>query len=138
MQISDVLNLSSETVQLHGTSHLTLRLFKNLILGNTCYLHGSKFSVLLSPNFGCYFTQLLIIRKTKQIPPMDAGLCRKPRGQKAKEHHKPLVLNQEVHCTIFPWTAKPQEWINITNHKRDICVWMCVCVWWRGGAREEY
>lgn len=65
---------------------------------------------------------------------MDVVLRRKPRGQKAKEHHKPLVLNQEAHCTIFLWTAKPQEWINITNHKRDICVWMCVC---GGGWGQE-
>jgi hypothetical protein len=32
------------------------------------------------------------------------------------------VLTQEAHCTIFPLTAKPQEWINITNHKRLLCL----------------
>lgn len=53
---------------------------------------------------------------------MDAGLLRKPREQKAKGHHKAFCLNQEAFCTVLPWTAKPQECIIITNHKRHLCI----------------
>lgn len=81
------------TVQLHTASHLTTRVVLEL---DPCYLHGLKFSLLLSPHFGCCFTQLLIIRKTKQIHPVDAGFYRKPMEQKAKEHHPPFCFKLEA------------------------------------------
>lgn len=52
---------------------------------------------------------------------MDAGLCREPREWKAKEHHKPFCF-KPGNYTIFSWTAKPQEWISIANHKRHLCM----------------
>jgi hypothetical protein len=33
-----------------------------------------------------------------------------------------FVLTQGAHYTIFSLTAKPQEWIHITTHKRGFCV----------------
>lgn len=43
-------------------------------------------------------------------------------NRKPKNTINLFVLNQEACCTILSWTVKPQEWINITKHKRYLCM----------------